>query len=370
MQFYVDGQLVAEDVVNVNPGFTASTSLWIGCRTGSHFFADANIDEFKAFDRVLTSAEVLSLYNPENPPPVKNDICLSYYFNSNFKDSSIHGMHLSNFGSTLTTDRNNAPNSAIEVNGSQHLALGNADSLISSELTIAAWAFINALPTSQNQGSIICLGDYTYDHGLNLANNYLGTYTGFTGYSYTTPNSNASAYLKSGGNFKTKTWYHIAMTRDDSNIKLYIDGNLVDSSAQNSGAGFSVSGNKMWIGSRYGNQSYFNGKIDDILICNLVKSGQEIYDLYQSGVPTSLSPSHKSELKIYPNPTSGDLTIGVSEFTEGSQIQIYNSLGQLVKTQTVIEQSSNLTLAMPGIYFVKLVNDKNQVISSNRVVVH
>jgi len=369
LQFFVNGTLVDNDVINVNPGFTASTSLWIGCRTGNQFFAHANIDEFRAYSRVLSNSEVKQLYDPESNPNPTNT-CLNYYFNANYDDSSSNNLHLTNYGGTLTQDRFSNPISAVQLNGSnQYLHLANADLLKSPNLTIGAWVSVTGQPNSMAQGSVVCLGDNTFDHGINFANNYLGTYTGFTGYSYTTPNSNASAYLKSGGNFILNKWYHVAMTRDAGSIRLYIDGQMIDSSAQSNGAGFNTSGNQLWLGARYGNQSFFNGKVDDVFICTSVKTAQEINDWYNQGTQTSLTETVELKSTVFPNPSNGSITIQIENIEAPVQIIIHNSLGQQIIQRDMASSSYEQSLPKAGIYFLSIYSKTGEKLASHKIVV-
>ncbi|MHB1278482.1 MAG: LamG-like jellyroll fold domain-containing protein [Bacteroidia bacterium] len=370
LQLFINGQLVDDDSVSQNAGFTQTCGLWVGSRTGSGFFAHANVDEVRAYNRVLTANEVNQLFNPENPNP-DPDFCLSYHFNSNYNDSSVKALHLTNYGGTLTSDRFGVPNSAIKLNGSnQYLNLNDADVLISESMTISAWVSVDAQPSANQQSGIVCLGDQTYDHGINFANNYLGTYTGFTGYSYTTPNSNASAYMKTGGNFGLNTWYYISMTRDNQWIKLFVNGVPVDSSAQSAGAGFNISGNQLWVGGRYGNQSFLNGKVDDLLICNYVKTNKEILDLYNQGGPMAIEAPHQASLLVYPNPSAGSCQIITDELAGTNLLFVYNSLGQLVQSHGLFGTTHSVNIEGSGMYFIKIVDDKGNIVANESLVIY
>lgn len=61
-----------------------------------------------------------------------------------------------------------------------------------------------------------------------------------------------------------------------------------------------------------------------------------------------------TNIKVYPNPTFGLLTVEVNEET---QISVYNAVGMLVKTETINSPSEiNITTAPVGIYFMTLKN--------------
>ena len=64
-------------------------------------------------------------------------------------------------------------------------------------------------------------------------------------------------------------------------------------------------------------------------------------------------------LKISPNPAHSDLEI--SGITDGDFIEIYNNLGQLVKTITALDSNNKVDISdlMSGAYVVKVVNNKH-----------
>ena len=69
-------------------------------------------------------------------------------------------------------------------------------------------------------------------------------------------------------------------------------------------------------------------------------------------------------VSFYPNPTNGIVRI---EGAEVSEIQVYNTLGQLVKTA----QNTNeidLSDLMPGVYFLRI-KDLHQMVTNKKVVV-
>ena len=72
----------------------------------------------------------------------------------------------------------------------------------------------------------------------------------------------------------------------------------------------------------------------------------------------ALSKKSKSTLKISPNPAHSDLEI--SGIADGDFIEIYNNLGQLVKTITVFDSNNKVDISdlTSGTYVVKVVNNK------------
>ncbi|MBK6985738.1 MAG: T9SS type A sorting domain-containing protein [Bacteroidetes bacterium] len=74
---------------------------------------------------------------------------------------------------------------------------------------------------------------------------------------------------------------------------------------------------------------------------------------------------NNDEWNIYPNPSTGALYIvNSSSVKEESQIQVINSIGQTVLEETITSNYKNVDLSKlnNGVYFVKIVSDKQSVI--------
>ncbi|MBK8367397.1 MAG: T9SS type A sorting domain-containing protein [Bacteroidetes bacterium] len=77
------------------------------------------------------------------------------------------------------------------------------------------------------------------------------------------------------------------------------------------------------------------------------------------------SSSNNDEWNVYPNPSTGILYIAnSSSVKEESQIQVINSIGQTVLEETITNNYKNIDLSKlnNGVYFVKIVSDKQSVI--------
>jgi len=82
----------------------------------------------------------------------------------------------------------------------------------------------------------------------------------------------------SGNTLNLNQWYHIVGTYDKSNMKLFVDGGLVNSLAES--ADIRVDTGSFYVGSRTASARYFNGLIDDVRIYNRALSEQEVQQLY------------------------------------------------------------------------------------------
>jgi|APSaa5957512535_1039671.scaffolds.fasta_scaffold24066_1 hypothetical protein len=120
-------------------------------------------------------------------------------------------------------------------------------------------------------------------------------------------------YTGSSNTFESGQWHHIVMVVDSSgNGKLYINGG--QESTWSSGTNTSV--NKFSIGQEYDGtgstaSDFFDGKIDEVAIWNVVLSAADVTALYNSGNGLKASANSGN----YDN--SGDL-IGYWKFNEGT----------------------------------------------------
>jgi len=73
-----------------------------------------------------------------------------------------------------------------------------------------------------------------------------------------------------GGTLSTSTWYHVCISKIGSVTGIYIDGSQVAYDTSFTADTFSGS---LYIGQQGGGTSYFDGRMDDIIIAN-----QNIYD--------------------------------------------------------------------------------------------
>ena len=90
---------------------------------------------------------------------------------------------------------------------------------------------------------------------------------------------------------------------------------------------------------------------------------------------TSLNPlSYESTIKIYPNPTTEYLTIdyGNLDVFSGFGLIIQNSLGEIVFSESIVQDTSTLsmdTIGSTGVYFVHLQNPQGDIIETRKIVV-
>jgi len=109
-----------------------------------------------------------------------------------------------------------------------------------------------------------------------------------------TKGANSLIKYYSAGSYKVSTtatlnsgtWYHLVITNDGSNTKIYLDGNTTPIGTGSDATNYVAAPLK--VGSYYGNNYYFNGKIDEFSIFSSELSSADISSIYNSGTPNHI----------------------------------------------------------------------------------
>lgn len=114
-----------------------------------------------------------------------------------------------------------------------------------------------------------------------------------------------------------------------------------------------------WLGAR---------SLPQHVIDKSVLYGQMIKNNYDP-CSTGISIKERAELKVYPNPTSGDLTFSFANVERNNDIKIYNGFGQLVKEINTSDQKITIsTNEMPnGIYFYRIETGE-KILASGKLI--
>lgn len=161
-------------------------------------------------------------------------------------------------------------NSAILFNGqTSNISIPNADNLNPSEqVTIMAWAKSQENKTSK----IAQKGDWDgFGLGFDKWNGWFG---------HISLQGGGSMSLKWGARLPLMNeWYHLAMTYDGQEIKLYVNGILKNS--ESISGQIRINGRPFSIGSDNADQKFFSGSIDEVVVYGTALSDQEILSYYQ-----------------------------------------------------------------------------------------
>ncbi|HEV2521700.1 MAG TPA: LamG domain-containing protein [Candidatus Acidoferrales bacterium] len=300
LTLYVNGVSVASTVTGAVPYTDLSggsgRNMGIGADNSANSdFAAATIDDVRVYNRVLSAAEVLALYNAGSGCTGvglagwwKLDDASSGTAQTTAVDSSGNG----NTGTT-----NNAPTwvaghigpgaLSLSSGSSQTLSVADAASLrMASSFTLSAWVNFTTLPTAGHDTSVIFKNAATgtnYDLNIDNADGNYGAGLGVV-LNYNSSGCCDNNYVKYVPTpaITTGTWYHIAGVYDSvSQMQtVYLNGVA--------GATHSVAGLPPQYGAGNGVQMglgdvYFDGTIDDARVYSRALSAGEILSLYNTG---------------------------------------------------------------------------------------
>jgi gliding motility-associated-like protein len=222
---------------------------------------------------------------------LKNGLVACYPFNANAKDESGNGNNGTVNGATLTTDRFGKANSAYNFNGSSLIAVNPAQ-FKNQSYTYATWVKLDNLPSAGDNNCFITVGGAGGDQVLSVTSSYQAqTSNGFNVGGY----NNGNPIQSNNWNNVTPTigkWYHVACTRDNNSVKLYVDGQLIanNSILTTTGGTTPNYGSPTYVtfGARNGGASqYMQGSLDDIHLYNRPLSAAEVKALYdENPAPT------------------------------------------------------------------------------------
>lgn len=207
-------------------------------------------------------------------------------FDGNANDASGNGNNGNTFNVALTTDRNNAPNTAYNYNGVNSKIEINANAMFDiQKLTISTWIYSTATGSQKliSKSNWANAGSETFSlylpssGELALNTKYQSNCIGGNGW-------RAPVIITKPVDFHNK-WHHIVVTYDNAISRMYIDGCLIKESISVYPMDI-CSGGQLKFGAWWnGDQSWFKGKLDDIGLWNRALTPSEVKSLYDGSNP-------------------------------------------------------------------------------------
>lgn len=154
-------------------------------------------------------------------------------------------------------------------------------------------------------------------------------------------------------------WYFLVGTYDGTNVKLYVNSQLIKT--LNATGILSSYNTYMNMGNNTTADDFLQGSIDDIRIYKRALTQVEIDTLYNSNVVgINDSKYNTSNVIIFPNPSSENITIETSEMSSPGYISILNLTGQQLigSLMTAPRTTLNISSLPSGVYVVSLTNDQ------------
>jgi len=305
-----------------------------------------------------------------------NGLVRHYSFSGNANDN-VNSQHGTIIGATLTSDRFGNPNSAFYFDGVNDYIDLPLSGLMLNEYTYSVWLLTNSLPAS-GFTSILSVGTSRDgntqggDQSICLRSN--PSMYGWGSTAYTDPNS--ALYTYEGIPATPQEWNHITITMSNNVHKLYLNCNLISiDSSLTSVVPYYGNTPEAKIGARETNTNFFHGNIDDVRIYNRALAANEILALCNEGVVSIEEQKEAPSMQIYPNPTNSTITVNIENKanTKGYKIEINNLLGQTVYVNSINSTNNSIDLSSlgnKGVYFVKVLDESNNLIDVQKVIYH
>ncbi|MFP4514824.1 MAG: LamG domain-containing protein [Parcubacteria group bacterium] len=282
---YINGE--QQGTVGNGSGFEDSVfSLEIGKYSASYPLWDGLIDDVKIYNRILSEAEIQSLYDSYEPKisagSLNKGLILDMPLTLKYTKDETSGSEImtdktpysndgQNYGATISEE-------GADFDGvDDYLKISHDASLnTQEEITISSWF----LTRTNSSGHMNIIGKkYSTAWELNIVNNdlYFNVNIGGNFYSY---------FLRKDDIVTENTWNHALFTynSNDGVAKLYFNNVLVDS--RNVAGLIGVNTHEVEIGHRE-SSLLWNGKISNVRIYNRALSETEVKSLYDKGRSSS-----------------------------------------------------------------------------------
>lgn len=332
-----------------------------------------------------------------------------YPFCGNANDASGNSNNGTVTGATLTTDRWGNANSAYYFNGTtDYITVPHSASLTFTNniISIALWVKYSSFAPVADNNILVSkqTGAGATQVGFNMFEQNANGETGLR------VCNNGPAGTSNTGSISIGIYRHVVCTFNGSVSISYLNGVAVNTSTAVSAIGSNTMNLLFampnWVAS---NALNFHGSLDEIMIYNKALTPAEVSQIYNLGTNTYtwsgggsssvtvVSPTTTANytvtasngyntcntaitltvntcvginemnvangISIYPNPNNGKFTVQIENETSNTELILYNSLGQKVFRENVIQGKNNIDLdSVPkGFYYAVLAKDKRPI---------
>lgn len=286
-----------------------------------------------------------------------------YPFNGDVKDYSGNGNDGMIVGTpSLTTDRWNNANKCYTFNGNGDYVRVESDSTIEPVDAVSISAWVNATDFN-SWNMIVCK---RLKHNASPGNSYLLYGAGSPGqnqyWGFGVGNTSTEKFSIDPAVIQTNDWVHVVGTYDrnasDSNIRVYVDGNLVKFEKANFALAYSDSSLRIGMAIPGPSLQYFKGKIDEVRIYGRALNQQEVTALFNNTHTSIENVAIKSnKVEVFPNPANDKLFVSGEYKYETTKVVIFDLTGRKVLENSLDNSGVVAIDVLPsGLYITQVVN--------------
>lgn len=276
--YYLNGVLRHTESVSVNSTFSANAPIYIGGYvSGSNGKFNGRIDELSLWDVVLDADDIKSMYDSQKGffnehsstwTPKWEKVEAYYKMDGNWLDSSGKNIHGASSG-TMAFDGERAK-------------LG----FQAGDFSTTASAYVSSPLNSLNSQNNISFSVWVNVDSNNSWTDVISFGSGK--FRLEVGDSQPHIYIYDAGIFPTiscwscidyGSWHHIALSADSETYHFFVDG-ILKKSGNTTSTGLNAS-STLYMGTRSGGGSFFNGYIDDLIFWKTKLSKEEIIEIYE-----------------------------------------------------------------------------------------
>ncbi len=256
-------------------------------------------------------------------------------------------------GAILTNDRFGNPNAAYLFDGNDYIDFGDPSDFQFgySNFSFSIWFRKDTIQFSSLFGKIDGFDGYFCGFGDSLGINLVAGHFLNVGGS---EDGTARIYAKY---LPDNSWHHLVFVQDYATANYYyLDNQLIttDNTPFPNSTGFDVAGNNLVLGKHSGLPLYFKGAADDIRIYDRALTATDVDLLFNDQPALSLAEQELHDLRLFPNPSSGIVTIEMNETMQ--KIRVLTSEGKEIACFKPNSDSYtfNNEFLSPGMYLVEI----------------
>lgn len=220
---------------------------------------------------------------------------------------------------TDTTDRFGNPSGAMYFNGDDHIEIP-IGGLTTDEFSVSAWLLVSTNPGSL-QMDYYAVGDDAQDQAFGVANDGFGQ--GFFQAGYVDVGGAVRVFA---GSLPTEDiWYHVVVTRSLTELKLYINGWLVNTTDATGTLPVYGATPLAFIGNRNTNLRPWNGIIDDLRIWDEAITADQV-----GTINAITDPAPGEDPVLFPDPVDDELHVVLPRTFIGAGLWVIDAMGRTV----------------------------------------
>jgi hypothetical protein len=370
LKMYIDNSLVKTVSWTGTPQATTTTrDLLIGkLDEAVNYFYQGYIDDISLYNSALTLSQIDSLYIII---PNTNCLIASYPFNGNANDVSGNNLNGTVANAVISTDRFGNANSAYYFNGSTALITVPHNAILNTfPLSINVWFKTNT--SGGGGGSIVNKYQNGSLNGYNLSllasNGHYKTQYYYNGSNNVTGETTTT--------YNDNQWHMATAVYSSSDLKMYIDNVLVNTVNWTGTPQATTTTRDLLFGKLDdATNYYYQGYIDDISLYDCALSTIDIDSLFNITVTGINQNFPQNSISIYPNPTNSIINIDFGNEMSKTNYSIImeNTLGQVVFQTLTNQQNFQVdvnSFSRKGIYFVKIINNTSNAITTKKIILN